>query len=86
MKLGLLVYVRRMLWVQIPPGAALFLLKKQELSLGVVALLCLVSITDRSCSCTCMNLSCRKVYNFEHFLILYHLHVHVHCHVSFGQP
>ena len=47
------MYMYRMSRVQIPPEAALlfFLGKKKELSSGVVALLCLVSMTD--CSCTC---------------------------------
>ena len=36
-----------MLWVRIPPEAALlFLSRKQELSSGLVALLCLVSLTE----------------------------------------
>ena len=33
-----------------PEAALLFLLRKRELSSGVVALLCLVSMTDRSCT------------------------------------
>ena len=47
--------VCRMSRVRIPPEAApLFLLRKRELCSGVVALLCLVSMTDRSCTvCTC---------------------------------
>ena len=32
-----------------PEAALLFLLRKRELSSGVVALLCLVSMTDHSC-------------------------------------
>ena len=36
-----------MSWVRIPPEAAL--LRKRELSSGIVALLCLVSMTNRSC-------------------------------------
>ena len=41
--------VCRMLRVRVPPEAALlFLLRKRELSSGIVALLCLVSMTDRS--------------------------------------
>ena len=43
-----------MSWVRVLPEAALlFLLRKRELSSGVVALLCLVSMTDRSCGYTC---------------------------------
>ena len=41
---------RRRSRVRVPPEAALlFLWKKKELSLGVVACICLVSITDYSC-------------------------------------
>ena len=41
--------------VRVPPEAALlFLWKKKELSSGVVACICLVSITDYSCTCTYM--------------------------------
>ena len=36
--------------VQVPPEEAL---GKEELSLGVVALLCLVSVTEHACTCTC---------------------------------
>ena len=40
----------RTLQVQIPPEAALlFLLGKKELSLGEVALLCLISVTEHTC-------------------------------------
>ena len=45
--------------VQVQPEAALlFLLRKRELSSGVVALLYLVSMTDRSCTCICSRASC----------------------------
>ena len=45
-----LVHVCRTSRVRVPPEAALlFLLRKRELSSGVVALLCLVAMTDRSC-------------------------------------
>ena len=41
---------RRRSWVRVPPEAALlFLWKKKELSSGVVACICLLSITDYSC-------------------------------------
>ena len=44
---------RRTSRVRVPPEAALlFLWGKKELSLGVVACICLVSITDYSCTCT----------------------------------
>ena len=42
---------RRRLRVRVPPESALlFLWKKKELSSGVVACICLVSITDYSCT------------------------------------
>ena len=34
-------------------GSSSFSLEKKELSLGVIACICLVSITDYSCICTC---------------------------------
>ena len=46
---------RRTSWVRVPPEAALlFLLGKKELSSGVVACICLVSITDYTCTCNCI--------------------------------
>ena len=58
---------RRRSWVRVPPEAAPLSLEKEELSSGVVACICFVSITDYSCiigmntciyiglnACTCM--------------------------------
>ena len=60
--------------VRIPPEAALlFLLGKKELSLGVVALLCLVSMTD--CSCTCIHVHVLYIHNI--YMYMYDI-VHVH--------
>ena len=42
---------RRRSRVRVPPEAALLFLWKKELSSGVVACICLVSITDYSCTC-----------------------------------
>ena len=51
---------RRRSWVQVPPEAALLFLGKKELSSGVVACICLVSLTDYSCIsmlCTCITIN-----------------------------
>ena len=48
----------RTLRVRVPPEADL-LLRKRELSSGVIALLCLVSMTDRSCTYMhCVGMPC----------------------------
>ena len=52
----------------LPEAALLFLLRKWELSSGVVDLLCLVSMTDRSCMIvcvhTCMYTACDNILSY----------------------
>ena len=53
---------------------------KRELSSGVVACICLVSITDYTCTvhvCTCMV----HRQSSMHCILILHVHVHVHVHL-----
>ena len=64
--------------VRVPPEAALlFLLRKRELSSGVVALLCLLSMTDRSYSygnCILVTLDC-DIAEYGMFVYKHHIHM-----------
>ena len=55
MHLHVYMYMHICMYIVPPVAAPLFLWKKKELSSGVVACICLVSITDYSCMLTlCM--------------------------------
>ena len=65
---------RRRSRVRVPPKAALLFLWKKELSSGVVACICLVSITDYTCT----------VHTCTLYVHVDHIHVHtyiVHMHM-----
>ena len=58
--------------VRVPPEAALlFLLRKRELSSDVVALLCLVSMTDRSCTSVCVVGMIGYMYMYMYMYIIH---------------